>query len=135
MTDFKTNFNRFNAGSKADGVNFTEMKPSALESVRGGEPVSIRKRGYHRALKSGKEWAIIKYNMNNIMCDLTRSFYYGDLIKPNPFLKLTEFSWLPNNIVPVEYFGLDRTTPAFRLSEEYKPSQSLWSRIKSWFRR
>jgi hypothetical protein len=127
-------------GSKADGVNFTETKPLAPEMVRGGEPVSIRKRGYHRALKSGKQWALTRKYFQDISRKLAEDFYdpmiNTYILTGNPLLKLSGLSgWLsdPKKSIPIQYFGLDRDSVPFRFTPEFKPYQSLWSRIKSWF--
>jgi hypothetical protein len=131
-------------GSKADGVNITETKPSTLGSARGGEPVlPIRKRGYHRALKSNKQWALTKKSwsdlLNNFCADMYAPTMQAYILTENPFLKTQGLSqWLPNepHNIKIEYgtpyFGLDRTA---KTRFDLPLPSSLWQRIKEWFRR
>jgi len=126
-------------GSKADGVNITETTSNALGSTGGGEPVfiketkPIRKRGYHRALKSGKQWALIKKSWSDLLNNFCADFYVPTMqayvLTKNPLLKLQGLSqWLPEGELKIKvesgtFWGKESTPP------------SLWSRIKSWFRR
>jgi hypothetical protein len=128
-------------GSKADGVNFTEIRANALGSLGGGEPVSIRKRGYHRALKSGKQWALYKKSWNDLLNNFCTDFYapvmQAYILTENPFLKMQGLSqWLPKEKSTIkieygtEYFGLDRTA---KTRFDLPPPPSLWSRLKTLF--
>lgn len=47
----------------------------------------IRKRGYYRALKAGKSWAVVKKGMNDMMNWIGKEMF-NDMIKPNPFIKM-----------------------------------------------
>ncbi len=43
----------------------------------------IRKRGYHRALKAGKLWAVLRKGMNDLNMDMVNRMF-----EPNPFIKM-----------------------------------------------
>lgn len=47
----------------------------------------IRKRGYYRALKAGKQWAVLKKSMIEIMNAMYRDLF-NEIITPNPFMKM-----------------------------------------------
>jgi len=127
-------------GSKADGVNLGEIREIALGSLGGAQPRSIRKRGYHRALKRGEAWAISRKTYEELVSDVLQQLYCPKLeeyiMTNNPLLGLSQ--WLPEEKYEVKieygttYFGLDRTT---KTRFDLPPPPSLWSRIKSWFRR
>lgn len=112
-------------GFKADGVNMAEIRETALGSLGGGQPRSIRRRGYHRALKRKETWAIVEQEYESMIKDLWSDLYSDLIYKPNPFLGLS--AWIPNTNGE-NFFGTDRTV---RLRYPSKPS--LWSRIKSFF--
>lgn len=59
----------------------------------------IRKRGYYRALKSGKQWALAKKAFNGMLEDMANSFY-KDIMEPSKLLGLN--SWLANEAL---YYG------------------------------
>jgi hypothetical protein len=100
-------------GSEADGLNLAEIRANALGLLRGGQPRSIRKRGYYRALKRGESWAELRYDPST-----------------DPLLGFRGLSdWLPYPGADF-YFGLDRTAS----TRFDRPPETLWSRIKSWFK-
>ncbi len=87
-----------NSEPKADGLKYSEIKADVLGRLEGGSPRSIRKRGYHRALKRGEMWALIQKEsvdmcnrINETMFNLyapalnelvsTKSFLLGDHYK------------------------------------------------------
>lgn len=112
-------------GSKADGVNLAEIRENALGSLGGGQPRSIRKRGYHRALKRGEPWAVCEQAYKEMINGLWADMYRDLVREPNPFLGLS--AWIPNTNSE-NFFSTDRT---IRLRYPSKPS--LWSRIKKLF--
>lgn len=70
----------------------------------------IRKRGYHRALKRGEMWALLRKSMLDMMRKMTEDFF-----KPSPFEKM----WEAN----AQMMGLSETIGIPRLnrpSEEKK---------------
>ena len=76
-------------GFKADEVNCTETKEGVARTPRGGAPIPIigepkRKRGYHRALKAGKSWALLKQGINRIMTAMASDMFSWK----NPFLNM-----------------------------------------------
>ncbi len=121
-------------GFKADGVNLTEIRETALGSLGGSQPRSIRKRGYHRALKRGEVWALSQkatFDMiNNIIVDLYCPVYNAYILTDNPLLGLSK--WLPDPIHAQQnvFFGTDRTSVPVR----FLPRPSLWSRIKTFLK-
>lgn len=126
-------------GSEADGLNLSETTSTVLGSTGGGQPKPIRKRGYHRALKRGEQWAVTKNAWGELLNKFCADFYAPAMsaysLTENPFLKMQGLSaWLPKDKydVRVEYgntFGLYRTTVPIRFSS----TPSFWSRLKSWF--
>ena len=88
-------------GSKADGVNFTEIRESALGSLGGGEPVFSkpkRKRGYHRALKQCKAWAVLEHEtiklLNTLCYDMYAPKIWNDIFTDNALSGLS--AWVPH---------------------------------------
>lgn len=118
--------------SKADGLNTAEIREDALGLLGGSKPPSIRKRGYHRALKRGELWAVSQKAtqdmINNVIVDLYCPVYNAYVLTNNPLLGLSR--WLPATDVK-DFFGPRNIVP-IRLSSS--PKISLWSRIKSWLR-
>jgi hypothetical protein len=62
-------------GSEADGLNLVEIRANALGLLGGGQPRSIRKRGYHRALKRGESWAKLEASIQAMSKQLCNDFY------------------------------------------------------------
>jgi hypothetical protein len=119
-------------GSEADGLNLAETD-SGLGGKRGGQPRSIRKRGHHRALKRGEPWAKLEASIKSISKQLCEDFYTTTIEGPSFLSGLS--SWLPDTdpkIIPITYSGLDRTAPT--RFDRPPEKESLWSRIKSWFK-
>lgn len=123
-------------GSKADGVNLTEIRETALGSLGGGQPRPIRKRGYYRALKRGEHWAVLGENT----AQLIRQVYgniFDNVLKENPFLKLAGLSsWLPEDKLkvdaqPATFFGTDRTQVPLLFTLPHK--ESVWRKLKLFF--
>lgn len=61
--------------SKADGLNFAEIR-ERVRLEEGGRPV--RKRGYYRALKRERPWALIQKMSFDVMNDLSNRLYFGE---------------------------------------------------------
>lgn len=128
-------------GSKAEGLNLSETTSNALGSTGGGQPKPIRKRGYHRALKRGEQWAVTKNAWGELLNKFCADFYApamsAYILTDTPFLKMQGLSqWLPSTPYKVEveygtYFGLDRTPVPIRF--QTPPKISVWSRIKYLF--
>jgi hypothetical protein len=116
-------------GSKADGVNLAETRETALGSLGGGQPRSIRKRGYHRALKRGETWAVCEKAYKEMVNDFCAQFYH-DISIGDPILGVS--AWLPET--GEDFFGTDRTVP-LKYPAIARKFPAIWSRIKSWFRR
>lgn len=115
-------------GFKADGVNMAEIRETALGSLGGGQPRSIRRRGYHRALKRKETWAVAEQTYESMIKDLWADLYSDLIYKPNPFLGLSK--WLPSTYEK-DFFSTDRSTVPLRFG--IFPKKSLWSKIKSFF--
>jgi hypothetical protein len=111
-------------GSKADGINIGEITSDTQRLIEGAEPVYFtrpkRKRGYHRALKSGKPWALSKKSWSDILNTLHAGIMEDYILTDNPLLKLARQS--------VEQ-GIVSLQPTSYLKK------SLWSRIKSFLKR
>jgi hypothetical protein len=60
----------------------SETKGVCPDRPRGAKP--IRKRGYHRALKRGESWAVIKREMNAMW--MNDALQYA--MTPSPFIKM-----------------------------------------------
>lgn len=117
-------------GPKADGLNSDETEGLPAGALGGVTPNPIRKRGYHRALKRNAPWALHQRATYEMINDISKHLY-GPLLNSEIFddNKLFGLSaWLPKNnyIVPINYFGLDRTA----LSLRPKIKVTLWERIK-----
>lgn len=89
-------FNK-NSAPKADGLNIVEAKWWTQGITRGDLPRSIRRRGYHRALKRGEAWAV----HNSVMEDMMRKMC-AELFKPNPLLESLKIGGLSESI-PIKY--------------------------------
>jgi len=54
--------------SKADGLNFSEMKAAVMTRIEAESPIQpIRKRGYYRALKRRAAWALMRKATNDML--------------------------------------------------------------------
>jgi hypothetical protein len=113
--------------SKADGLNLAEIRETALGSLGGSKPPSIRKRGYHRALKRGEAWALNKKAFDQCIIDMNTEMYAKLVYEPNPFLGLSQ--WIPS--AGDNFFGTDRNSIPVRYSHTYK--KALWRRIYEMF--
>lgn len=93
-------------GLKADGLN-DETKEACLGPLGGVIPTnkSIRKRGYHRALKRGEMWALEKHAIQKYVQSYVDAFY-NTVLKDNPFQKMVGLNE-QIRYVPVVYPGED----------------------------
>lgn len=62
---------------KADGLNYAEIRGNFANANLGGRP-GIRKRSYHRALKSGKIWALMQKSGFELMNRISREMFGYD---------------------------------------------------------
>lgn len=70
---------------KADGLKYSEER-LVPELTSGARPRSIRKRGYHRALKRGELWAVHDKAARSLMQDTVFDLIY----KNNPLLAFSK---------------------------------------------
>lgn len=63
--------------SKADGLNYTEIKGYILGDLKGGNPSkrSIRKKGFNRAIRRGESWAIYEQTVKNTLNSVVKQLY------------------------------------------------------------
>lgn len=54
-----------------------------------------RKRAFRRALKRGEQWAVYQDAMNNVVRAMAQRMY-GDVLEPNPFLRMVGLQELLN---------------------------------------
>jgi hypothetical protein len=73
--------------TEADSIKQTETSWDSAEPARGSHPKeSIRKRGYHRALKRGEFWAVLRKQADDCMKSIIKDLY-EDLLKPSPLMQ------------------------------------------------
>lgn len=89
---------------RAEDFKQAEIKAVSTRN-KGGYPRSIRKRGYHRALKRGEPWALIEEGMKNSL-KVLESMYLDQIGSyENPFRDIS--SVLEKPAQPVELiYGL-----------------------------
>lgn len=69
------------SGSKADGINLAEIRECAVRTLEGSQPDLYpknkpkRKRGFHRALKAKKPWAVYEQGIKDMMNRVMQSMF------------------------------------------------------------
>lgn len=78
-------------GTEADSLNNGETKADSVQPLRGAIPKiiqdPIRKRAYHRALKRGAGWALMKKAMNTVI-DVYAQQMYENVFTPSKLIGL-----------------------------------------------
>lgn len=65
--------------AEAEGFKHYEIDGRSRDEVKGVSPAfyPIRKRGYYRALKAEKPWALVREYMGEITTMLCKDLFYG----------------------------------------------------------
>lgn len=81
--------------TKADSLNNSEISGVVATAKEGAIP--IRKKGYHRALKQGKSWALYKQCMLQVDESMKRVMgaMAADLFLESPFLSMLRKESVP----------------------------------------
>jgi hypothetical protein len=100
-----------NSGSKADGVNTVKSWWASPDPAAGDGPEPIRKRGYHRALKQNKKWALYKKSLQDVINNVVADLYCPS---HNAYILTGLSKWLPvyegdPKIIPIVYGDPNKT--------------------------
>ena len=83
--------------SEADRIKLLRESDASCRIAEGGRP--IRKRGYHRALKRGESWAVIKRAFLLVSFEFVKRLLYGSSM----FDKINEKPLCGYTRIKVEY--------------------------------